>query len=139
MKKFQILNLAIVLFLICSCSSNEDNDETISNQLIGEWEAVDECLNDTCWGLGVTYDYLTFNSNGTVVEGRDNPNNNLTLSYTIDNDEMTMTQDEGNGSTYTTYCSIIKLTATELVFKAYADDDGNFTDIETYYFVKTDN
>lgn len=138
MKQFQILNLAITLLLICSCSSNDDN-ETTTSHIIGEWEAVDECLNDTCYGIGVTYDYLTFNSNGTAVEGRDNPNNNLILSYAIENKEMTITQDEGNGSSYTTYNRIITLTATELIFEAYADDDGNFTDIEKYYFVKTDN
>ena len=42
MKKIHILNLAIVLLLICSCSSNDDSGETSSNKLlteiVGKWK-----------------------------------------------------------------------------------------------------
>ncbi|WP_111308857.1 hypothetical protein [Confluentibacter sediminis] len=70
MNKFQILNLAILLFLVVnSCSSNDDNDKATNN----------DCGYKTI--IGNTYSQIPVT--GTIINANDLPNKNLPVTFQI--------------------------------------------------------
>lgn len=129
------LIVGVILFTSCSSDSNDVTaEEQAKVEIIGTWQATDECISDTCFGIGVTYDFLRFNNDGTITEGRDSAENEIILTFTLNGDELRLMERQDDGSVYTTFNKVITLSETEFVFEEYADDNGEHFDVERYYF-----
>ncbi len=135
---FSLLLIVGLFFTSCSSDSSDDvpQEEQAKVEIVGTWEATDECISDTCYGIGVTYDFLKFNNDGTITEGRDSTNNEIILTYTLDGDKLKLMEKQSDGSVYTTFNRVLTINENEFVFEEYADDNGEHFDIERYYFAR---
>lgn len=106
MKKYLLLLLAFMPILVFnSCSSDNNDDESKRNVLLGtKWQAEDR-LYESFWGGGKTYAVLDFNSD-TTCELYDTQNGNVVYdcgkyNYSISGNTVTFKNlKDGDISTY---------------------------------------
>jgi len=144
-----LFRILLISLLIISCSKSDEpleeenhilidlpDSDINNNSVIGAWVAISECIGENCYDVPITYDYIIFNTNGTISEGRDSIGIVLILDYTIDDKELRITQYFNDKTSYTTLNRIIKISNSELIFEEYGDDDGLYDaeQINRYFF-----
>ena len=137
--KFNSRLLFFIPFLIISCSSDDDsNDSNINTEIYGKWkisesiyggetETLDEC------GLLETFEF--FENNKLDIKEYDQIGSNanctevglnILLDYSVDGNILTYTNPTGgfNGGEFTRKLTILELTEQTLQLELYYEIDG---------------
>lgn len=151
MKHLKILLTALVLSILTfSCSLSDDGGDELPTEaeidnlkflntfILGTWEGVDECVGDTCFGIPIEYDEITFTVDGDFINYRTELVTGGEIKNTfrfIDTNQFIISEKESDGSIYNTYQRITKITETELIFEEYKDSDiGDYSADQIYTY-----
>lgn len=146
MKHLKLLLTTILLSLLTfSCSSDDggandlptdveiDNARFFNPFILGVWEGVDECVGNTCFGMHIEYDLITFNESLEFINDRTELVTNGEIQNTygfFDTNSFIISELEPDGSIYKTYQRITKISNTELIFEEYKDSDIGEYDVD---------
>lgn len=141
MKRFLILLLCAAVFVLNSCSKDDDNPPIDTANLIGKWELYKDYdaysdFWDYEYGEGIDFYQLEFRSGGVCIETDSdyygNPRPSEELRYKLESTALYI-YEENEDPYDAEKARIEKLTASELVLAYdYTKDGHKYTDKEYY-------